>query len=118
MLLAACSGIGDAGYPRATGPDDLKGYNVGCIGGGVVDLNFEKCAPGAIKQIYNNPPDLLSALDNGKAQFIIVDSALIVGIDTEIHPIEAAYHEPVASVTSVPHSARPILSFAVISTIS
>lgn len=97
LLMASCSGQGDSGFPRATCKDDLKGYNVGCISGSVADLHFDECAPGAIKQIYNNTPDLFAALDNGKSHFIMIDSILVVGIDKELHPMEAAYREPIFS---------------------
>lgn len=95
LFLAACSGDGgDAAFPRATGPEDLKGHTVGCIAGSLSDLGFEDFAPGAIKQIYNNTPDLLAAFDNNKTQFMMLDSILIVGVDKNRHPMESAYSEP------------------------
>ena len=95
LLLASCSGSGDsAGFPRAAGAEDLKGHTVGCIAGSLSDLGFEDFAPGAIKQIYNNTPDLLAAFDNNKTQFMMLDSILIVGVDKNRHPMESAYSEP------------------------
>ena len=98
MLLAACSGNGgDTVLPRATGPDDLKGYNVAVLAGSYSDLEFEKIAPGAIKQIYNAEADMFAALDNDRSQFIMIDSIVTIGIDKKLHPIEAAYSEPLLS---------------------
>lgn len=95
LLLASCSGSGDSdGFPRAAGVEDLKGHTVGCIAGSLCDLGFDDLAPGAIKRIYNNTPDLLTAFDNYKTQFLMVDSILVVGIEKNKHPMEPAYSEP------------------------
>lgn len=90
-LLTSCSGNGNTDLPRAAGPEDLKGHSVGCLGGSICDLQFESFAPGAVKQIYNSESDLLASLDNRKADFLVMDSVFVVGIDKEEHPIEAAY---------------------------
>lgn len=94
IAFAGCS-ANDAGADLAdvTGPDDLKGHTVSCLTGSLVDLSFEQIAPGAIKQIYNNTPDLLTALNSGKCQFMMVDSILVVGLNKNLHPLEAVYSE-------------------------
>lgn len=94
LSLAACSeNDGGADLAGVTGPEDLKGHTVSCIAGSLVDLSFDKIAPGAIKQIYNNTPDLLTALSTGKSQFMMVDSILVVGLNKNLHPLEAVYSE-------------------------
>ena len=52
--------------PACDRPDDLKGY-----------------AAATIKQIYNNVSDLFVAMDSDRAQFIIIDSICVVGVDKE-----------------------------------
>ena len=94
LVLASCSGKDKSdAFPRATGPEDLKGYAAATIAGSNIDLRFDEIAPGAIKQIYNNVSDLFVAMDSDRAQFIIIDSICVVGVDKKEHPIEVAYAE-------------------------
>lgn len=94
LFLAACSKSGGgADLADVKGPDDLKGHTVCCLTGSLVDLTFEQIAPGAVKQIYNNTPDLLTALSNGKSDFMLVDSILVVGLNKNLNPVEAVYSE-------------------------
>lgn len=91
VLLASCAASAAKEYPRADGPEDLKGHTVSCLGGSLADLSFDEYAKGAVKQIYNSESDLFMALDNGKSDFLVMDSIFVVGLDKEAHPIEAAY---------------------------
>lgn len=97
LLLVSCSKKTETAYPSATGPEDLKGYTVTVLAGSQCDLKFEQNAPGAKKQILNNISDLFVALDSDKAQFLMIDSVTVVGIDKQRHQIEAAY-----SISSIP----------------
>lgn len=93
-LLASCSDSNSSGTLRASGPEDLVGHTLGCLAGSLTDLQFEEYASGAIKQIYNSESDLLAAIDNGKSDFIVMDSVFVVGVDKGLHPVEIAYIEP------------------------
>lgn len=94
LLFVSCSGDSSSKLARATGPDDLKGHSLACIAGSLSDLQFDGYAAGAIKQIYNSESDVIASLDNGKSDFMVMDSVFIVSIDKKIHPIEIAYVEP------------------------
>jgi len=92
-LLASCSGAPKDETPKATSSDDLVGHTVGCLTGSLCDLQFDEYASGAIKQIFNSESDMLAAIDNGKVDFIVLDSVMIIGIDKNLHPVEIAYPE-------------------------
>ena len=90
LLLVSCAGKENES-PKATCPEDLVGHSIACIGGSLCDLLFDDFAAGANKQIYNTESDVIAALDNRKADFMVLDSIMIVGIDKNIHPVEISY---------------------------
>lgn len=95
LVMVSCSAnTGRNGSHEVTKPEDLEGCTAGCIAGSLVDLNFEELCPGAIKQVYNNSVDLLTALDNGRVQFTVEDTILVLGIDPNLHPIEPLCRVP------------------------
>jgi len=92
-LLLSCGGNEEQSAIQATDSDGIKGHRVGVLAGSLCDIQFEDYAGGSEKQIYNGEPELLAAIDNGRVDFIVMDSIFIVGVDKEMHPIEISYVE-------------------------
>lgn len=89
VLLCSCGkGSGEEFIPQSM--DDLNGHTLACILGSIHDVVLTNTNPDINLMRMSATPDLMAAVQSGAAEFCIVDSVMLVGIDLKQRGMDIA----------------------------
>lgn len=77
LLISGCKSKQDTQVPKSL--EELNGSKVSVLMGSIQDVKATKLCPNSEIMRFNSVPEALAAVENGLADYVIVDSVAIVG---------------------------------------